>query len=257
MTRLWLLGASLLLLGCGKKGTPNNAAENPTPVPTGFIDLSLLDDEDDDDLFGAELLSATGQCGDLIKLEPSAMMGGLTDGEIRCLEDALRDSERQTVKDKVSRVLMHDSWAKGDKHRWESIVRRHLEQIDQSDPDLCFSFATYTAKRGSEYFGETMRWIDVALENRSEWEGDYHVKRVYTLYKLKAKTAQSKWAWLENEYLSGATAELNEQRQVARNEAKTYAREWLDYAVSANQDITLARDLCESAAGNKEFCLTE
>jgi hypothetical protein len=251
---MWLLGAGLLLLGCGKKATPESAGAEVSVATGGFVDLSLMDDEDDDDFFGSELLSSMGQCGDLIKLEPSAMMGGLTDGEVRCLEDALRDAERQTVKDKISRVLMHDSWAKGDKHRWESIVRRHLQEIDQSDPDLCFSFANYTSKRGPEYFDETMRWIDIAMENRTVWEGDYFVKRVYSLHKLKVKTAISKWEWLENEYLTRATTELNEARRDARNYAKTNAREWLEYAHSAGQDPTLAQQLCVSAAGGEDFC---
>ena len=58
---------------------------------------------------GSELMMATARCGDLVALEPAAMMGKLKDGEIRCLDEQLRDAEKQTVKDKISRVLMADA----------------------------------------------------------------------------------------------------------------------------------------------------
>lgn len=250
------MGATVLSCG-GKKKEPKSSGESSdtVEVPTGFVTISLDEEEDDlDELFAVELLQATAQCGDLIKLEPAAILGSLSDGEVRCLEESLREAEKQTIKDKLSRVVMADSWAKGDKHRWESIVRRHLEEIDRSDPDLCYKFARYTSKKGPEYFDETMKWVDVALENRTMWTGDLHVKRVYSLYKLKATTAQSKWTHLESEYLEGPTGELNEARKEARNQAKTYSREWLEYARSAGKDPTMALQLCVSAAGTSDFC---
>ncbi len=99
-----------------------------------------------------------------------------------------------------------------------------------------------------------MKWIDVALENRSLWEGDFHVKRVDALYQLKATTAASKWEFLEGEYSNEPSAEANEARKEARNQAKTFAREWLEYARSASKDPTVAMQLCVSAAGTQDFC---
>src|SRR5690606_16230954 len=159
----------------------------------GFIEISLDEEEEAlDELFGSELMVATAKCGDLVRLEPSAMMGKLKDAEIRCLDQSLREAERQTVKDKISRVLLADAWAKGDSHRWEGIARRHLEEIDRSDPDMCYKFAVYLLERPADYMDETMKWADVALDNRTRWTGELHVKRVYALYKVKGMAAQKK-----------------------------------------------------------------
>jgi len=243
--------ALLLLGGCPKK--PPSSTDQPVIVDGGFVDLGD-DDEDLDDLVGSELMMATARCGDLMQLEPAAMMGKLKDGEIRCLDSSLRDAERQTVKDKISRVLMADAWAKGDRHRWEGIVRRHLTDIDQSDPDLCYKFAKYLSGMGAEYADETMHWADVALENKAIWSGDTHVKRVFNLYKIKAYAAQARWDWYERKYLEAPNEEMLRTKGEARNQAKNLAREWLEYARQAGKDPTIAEQLCVSAAGTSGYC---
>lgn len=250
-----LLGVLVIALsGCGaKKGKVESAAEEE--VPTGFVRITLDEEEEAlEEMYGSELMLAFAECGDLVKLEPAALMGNLQEGEIRCLETALARADRQTVKDKISRVLMADSWAKGDTHRWETIVRRHLTDIDRSDPDLCYKFALYTSKLGPDYLDETMHWVDMALENRSIWTGELHVKRVYALYKLRAVAAQSKWEFLEERFAREPSAENGQERDEARSKAKTSAREWLEYARTAGRDTTAAMQLCVSAAGTNTFC---
>ncbi len=149
---------------------------------------------------------------------------------------------------------MADAWAKGDKHRWEGVVRRHLSDIDQSDPDLCYKFAKHLVNQNADKADETIRWANMALENKSVWVGDIHVKRVYNLHKIKAVAAQKKWQHCEAKYLDGPTEDGNRVRNQARNDLKTQAREWLEYARSAGKDPTLAHQLCVSAAGTDEFC---
>ena len=100
-----------LLVACGKKKGPDPAAENEEPAAPVFIDIDMGAEEDElDDMIGSELMQATAECGNLKKMEPAAMMGKLSDGEIRCLDVKLREAERQTFKDKLSRVLMADAW---------------------------------------------------------------------------------------------------------------------------------------------------
>jgi len=249
-----IVACAVLALGCGKK-TPVASSDGQVEFTGGFIEISLDDEEEDlDQMFGSELMMATAKCGDLVKLEPSAMMGKLKDGEIRCLDTQLRDAERQTVKDKISRVLLADAWAKGDEHRWEGIARRHLEQIDRSDPDMCYKFSLYLSKGPAEKMDEAMKWADVALENRSRWSGDLHVKRVYSLYRLKAMAAQKKWTYLEEEYVKDPSEEILSTKDETRNQTKTLSREWLEYARSSGKDPTVALQLCISAAGTAEFC---
>jgi len=241
--------------GCKKK-TPEAAADpTPTAEPGApvFIDLGS-DDEDEEDLMGSELMQATADCGNLRRLEPAAMMGKLTDGEIRCLSKTLIDSERQTHKDKLSRVLMADAYAKKNDDRWETIVRRHLNDIDRSDPDLCYKFSVFMSKKGPQSADEVMKWADVALENKHVWDGSQYVKRVSSLYKVKAVAALRKWEWMEEEYLKAPSEQATKGKEDARNEAKTLAREWLGYLKSASLDQSAAMQVCVSAAGTDAFC---
>ena len=254
MRVVWLIALLLTAGGCKKKSA-NSGGEVLDVTPGSFVAIDMGDEEDDlDELFGSELMTATAECGDLIKLEPAAMMGKLSDAEIRCLDNTLRVNERMTFKDKISRVLLADAWAKQDEHRWEGVARRHLEQIDRSDPDMCYKFALYLSSKGPDRMEEALKWADVALENRRMWTGDLHVKRVYSLYKLKAMAAQKNWAYLEDQLAKAPSADAEDSVIEMRNKTKTLAREWLEYARSAGKDPTLALNLCVSAAGTADFC---
>ncbi len=262
MRTFWLAGFAIIaLVACGDKEKSNTAAaagEGESDFTPGFVDISFDDDEEDmDDLMGSELMRTSAECSNLMRLEPAAMMGKLKEGEINCLEDALRDAEKQTYKRKLSLVLMADAWAKGDKQRWDAVASRHLEEIDRSDPDLCYKYALYMSKKGSGKAESAIRWADVALENRTRWKGDTHVARVYSLYRLKAKASMRQWLELEDNYASDQSDELREQVDDARNRTKTMSREWLEYARSSGKDSTVAKQMCEQAAGSAAFCADE
>ena len=252
-------GISMMLIGgltlaaCEKKPTQPAATTTTSSTPQ-WITFDDDEEEDMDDLMVVELMEATGECGNIKKMEPMAMMGRLSDGEVNCLDDKLRNDKRQTGRDKISRLLMHDAWAKKDKHRWEALVRRHLNDIDRSDPDLVYKFAQHLAKGNPDKAAECMKWIDVALERRQHWSGELHTRRVNNLRKLKAYSGVKKWQWLEEEYARKPTEERRDKASKARNEAKTFAREWLEYAKEADKDMTQALQLCISAAGSETFC---
>ncbi len=256
MARLWSACAvAAVLAGCG--GKSREATRSPAaggPVGDSNSVVITLDTEESM-LDVDELRAATAPCGDLLAIEPLAMMGKLKDPQIRCLDESLRGAEKQTVKDKISRVLMADAYAKGDLHRWDAVVMRHLETIDRSDPDLCYKYGWYLLNNlPAEGMGEAMRWADVSLENRAVWSGDVFVQRVYSLYKLKALAAQKKWSWLEEEYVRAPTEALSSDKEQARNLTKTNSREWLEYARNSGKDTTLATQMCMSAAGTESFC---
>ena len=253
----WSLVLCLVACAGGRDAKPKASAEAEpaaAQVPSGFIEISMDDDDDDDDFF-PELKQAMAPCGDLMLLEPSAMMGKLKDPEIRCLDQGMRDAERMTVKDKISRVLMKDAYAKGDEHRWGFVAKRHLEEIDRSDPDLCYKYTKYLLGKPVESMDESMRWADVALENRSRWTGDMHVSRVYNLYKFKTLAAQKQWMHFEEEALKDmASAVLQTSKDDARNLTKTLAREWLEYAKQSGRDTTAPMQLCMQASGTANYC---
>ena len=249
------------LTACGghSKGPTVQISAEPDPEFTpGFVDLSLSTIGDEfDDFDMASMFRSEASCGDLIALEPASMMGRLTEAEVICLEDSLAESERQTYKRKVSLLLMADAWAKEDRHRWASVAERHLERIDRSDPDLCYKYARHLARAGVQNAPQALRWADVALENRTRFPpGDTTVARVYSLLKLKAAVAAQYWEAMESRYSTSATSERDQVREDARNEAKTLAREWLEYARDAGKDETIAYQLCVAAAGGADFCIT-
>ncbi len=242
------LAVLAMIVACAKKPA------EPAATGASSQPVVIVIDEDENDLLGAELLQATAPCGDLLKLEPAAVLGKLSDGEVRCLEDTLRATDRQTVKNKLSRVLLADAWAKGDPVRWEAVAERHLEQIDRSDPNLAYKFSNQLGQRGADRADDAIRWADVALENRTLWSGDEYVKRVYALFRIRAVAAQAKWQSLEEASVRTPTEDLLRERDLARNQTKTFAREWLEYARVSSRDATVAMQICTSAAGTDAFC---
>lgn len=239
----------------GKKKKPDGEEASPDSFAGGFVQIDFTEEEQAlDALDGSELTELTAECGDLLKLETAAIVGQLNEAQIRCLDGALRNAERQTVKDKISRVLLNDAWAKGDEHRWEGLARRHLQEIDRSDPDMCYKLSFYLVDRGPDKMDEAMKWAQVALDNRNVWEGEQHVKRVYALMKIRALAAQRKWNYLEGEYARHPSEELLQQTAEARNLTKTLSREWLEYARGSSTDTTIPLDICQSAAGTSDYC---
>ena len=193
-------------------------------------------------------------CENLTMLEPAAMLGRLTDGQVACLEASLAAADSQTGKDKLSRVLMANAWSKGDKKTWEKLVKRHLDEIDQSDPDICYKYAMYLSKKGVGRSQGVIRWADVALENKTRWSGSTYTSRVYNLYKLRAAASQQIWQASEQKHATSPTDETKDAVEKSRNQTKVYSREWFEYAKEAGKDTTKALQLCISAAGTKDYC---
>ena len=261
MSRSWIVVLVMVAACGGRSKTPavQVAAQPPADLMPTFVDLDLssYEDEDDGAFDMAAMFREEADCGNLVSLEPAALLGRLSDEEVICLEDALAASERQTYMKKVSLLLMADAWAKEDSHRWATVAERHLERIDRSDPDICYKFSRYLAREGPQNAMQAIRWADVALENRTRFPpGDTTVARVYGLMKLKAVVSTQRWQLAESNYARSATAEQDDQREDARNEAKTMAREWLEFARDAGKDDTIAYQLCVAAAGGADYCAT-
>lgn len=193
-------------------------------------------------------------CDNLTKLEPQAMLGKLSEGQIGCLEKSFSGASKMTDKEKISRVLMANAYSKGDTKGWEKLAKRHLEEVDQSDPDIAYKYALQLAKGGAPRANGTIRWANVALENRHVWTGDTYTTRVYSLYKLRAVAAQSLWEAAEKEHAATPSDDTKNKVDKERNQTKVFAREWYEYAKQAGKDTTLPMQLCVSAAGTKDYC---
>lgn len=195
-------------------------------------------------------------CDNLVTLEPAALMGKLSEAQRSCLEEKIRNTSTITQKDKISRVLLINAEASGSKKEWERLAKRHLEDIDRSDPNLCFKYAQHLSRGGVGRAWGVIKWSDYALENKSQWSGTTYKTRVYALYQLKAEAAMKLWEDA-NKKLVDAGADRDEwagKEEKYRGMAKDYSREWLDYARASGQDTKKPMSLCVSAAGSKKFC---
>ena len=189
-------------------------------------------------------------CDDLVRLESHALLGRLTPEHIACLEARYEQVPRQTLRKKISLLLIANANGDGDKRAWERLVRRHLEDIDQSDPNICYAYATHLARQGPGRALSVIRWSEVALENRIRWTGETRKTRVYNLHKLRAAAANSLWAEAEFRYennpsdVTAAAVERTEERVMR------LAREWYRIARTTGGDETVPLQLCTSAAGS-------
>jgi hypothetical protein len=107
-------------------------------------------------------------------------------------------------------------------------------------------YTFYLNNRKEPNFEKVIEWSEVALERRSEWKGKTYTNRTFQLMKVRAMAATSLW---DAHSRSNASKEAEEMRL----QAKTYSREWLDFARSAEWDMSEAALLCTSAA-SKEAC---
>jgi len=190
-------------------------------------------------------------CDNLVTLEPKAMMGQLSKPEKGCLEGAFEAAAKQTEKDKISRVLIANANAT-DRAEWARLLERHLNEVDQSDPNMSYSYASYLAKVGRNQ--SAIRWADVALERKDAWTGSTYTSRVYGLYKLRAEAANTIWETSEKKLASSPTEADRKKADDARQQVKTFSREWYDYAKAAKRDTSAAEKLCISAAGTAAYC---
>jgi len=239
---------------CGAKKPVTNAAAQPDLVIPDRWEGVSFDDEFgglDADLSG---LADREWCGSIAELEPVAAEGGLSTETIACLDHALRLAGKQTTKDSLSRLLMADAWAKGDLHRWEGAVRRHLLEIDSSDPDLAYLLAVQLRKQGAATAFEAIRFAELALENHQRWGAEVHAERIATLLRLRALAAADLWYHYEEELLIEKSPENTDQVDRWRSMTKMCSREWLEHAWKAGDDVRAPYDLCVSAAGTLSYC---
>jgi hypothetical protein len=195
-------------------------------------------------------------CDDLRQLEGVALLGALSPAHSACMEHRIETESSQTTKNKISRVLLIN--AETSKNgEWPRLMKRHLTEINQSDPDMCLKYALHLSRRkGASSSHGVIKWSELALERKSQWSGPTFTKRVYDLHKLRAHAANKLWQRTNEDLLNaGSNREaLAGKEEKSRGRAKGLAREWLDFARAASQNTSEAMSLCISTAGSKKFC---
>ena len=180
----------------------------------------------------------------LESLEANASRGALEEAEKECLEKAYATSEVQTVKDKISRVLMVNGYAY-DTRYWSKLVQRHLDEV-------AYLYAYHIYNTHPERAEEVVAWTEVALERKDAWTGDVFVSRVFGLMKLRTIAATAQWQAVEE----AAAEELVPLAEIERLrlEVKTFSREWVDFAKVAGRSAEQAQEMCMSAVANTSAC---
>lgn len=189
----------------------------------------------------------------LIALEPGATKGALSDEEKACLEQRYAEAQQQTTKDKISRVLLVNAYAYSTSY-WASLVQRHLDEVDRSDPDIAYLYAFYLFNTDRGSAPEVVRWTEVALERRDVWTGEVFVGRVFGLMRLRAVASQAQWIQAEELVAQQGTEESRAEASRLKNQVKTFSREWVDFAKVAGRNPTEAIRLCLSVASNALAC---
>ena len=191
---------------------------------------------------------------DILDLEIRARMGQLTRFETACLEWRLESAKRQTEAEKLSLLLLADATGKRDYEEWMVLADRHLDRYG-FDADLALIYARRLLAAGR--FNEAIRWADDALEERAHWQGFHHVQRVNQCHRIKVAALHRLWLKAEDattwDPLPSTKIEANQRRI----QVKSAAREWYEYAESADVDSTEALQICASAAGSRDLCRTE
>ena len=107
-------------------------------------------------------------CEDFMALEGKSIMGELSAAESSCLEARIRLSSIVTEKDRMSRLLVTNAQVARNTDQWEKLMRRHLEQIDRSDPNMTFAmtppFNSGLSRRRSLALGRLCRRKTTARE---------------------------------------------------------------------------------------------
>jgi hypothetical protein len=75
------------------------------------------------------------------------------------------------------------------------------------------------------------------------------------LHRINALAAEDKWYSAEDAFQRSHSSETMLGAEFWRNQAKSYAREWLEFADRAGRDTEIPYRLCLSAAGAHEYCL--
>ena len=177
-----------------------------------------------------------GACAELAPLEPLAVAGQLDEAQLECLSSRLDTLELPLSEQiEISRLQMVHLWSLGDRARWEQVVRHHLDQIDDSDPDLAYKLALYLSKGGPGATEEVLRYSQLALDHRAAWTGGRSVEGLDRLYRLRARASMSAW--------QAAADEVTRERWRAR--ALACAREWSEHARTLGRERSEAQQMCE------------
>jgi hypothetical protein len=185
-------------------------------------------------------------------LEPKALSGALDQAMLMCLEMGYLNAASQTDKAKISRVLMANAYVTNTVE-WARLVKRHLDEVEQSDPDIGYLYANYLFnKRDPDYRG-AVRYAELAYERRADqWEGEVFTTRSHHLLRLRTYAKIKLWEQTEKDAIAGSPDAMTRAADL-RTQAHTAAREWLDFDRVSRSNWLPAAEACV-ATGGEQAC---
>ncbi len=185
-------------------------------------------------------------------MEKSAMMGTLGTADKQCLEDRLSEASRQTEKVTISRVLLVNAQAAKNDAEYMRLAERHLKDFSQADADICYGYALKLKRRGR--YSEAIKWSERALENRDKFNDRQASKWTSNLLQIRAESAYADWKKKDEKYLETRSPMDKISGDKAQSRAKTFAKEWYDFAKESGINEAKAKSLCTSASGTSSYC---
>lgn len=186
-------------------------------------------------------------------LEPLAIRGQLSAFDVDCLETGYANARSQTDKGKISRVLMANAYVTNS-DEWARLVERHMDEVEQSDPDIAYLFANYLFNQDQPDHAGVVKYSQLAYERRADrWEGRTFVVRTHHILRLRAIAQLKQWEAAELEVARSEDDALRTQAEEKRLRVHSAAREWLDFDRASELPWYEAAQICVSS-GNEQAC---
>jgi len=184
-------------------------------------------------------------------LEAKALTGGLDAGTVECLEMAYSKAHSQTDRSKVSRVLLANAYV-SNTDTWAGLVRRHLDEVEQSDPDISYLYANYLMNQPKRDYNAVVRYADMAYERRADnWEGDVFTVRTHHLLRMRAVARLYGWQEVTEAAAAAQTSAETDSMEQLRLKAHAAAREWLDFDRASDLPVAEAGHICVTTGSEK------
>ena len=205
---------------------------------------------------GEEASPSTGAdiCGELAKLEGSAVQASLSAPQVKCLTDAARDPAAKLVDRRaLGTALLVNQQAACNKgsgcSAYESWQRYYFEELDRSRVDMLLAWTVYLWKKPSHtasLLAEVLLWSERTLEKKSEWKNQDFVRNTDQVMEIRALAAYERWMKLAEADDPGL--------EKARGVARTAVIDWMNLRKRLGKDTSKASQLCSSVAGSAEVC---
>ncbi len=234
--------------------TIHRVGTGSSSVRRAFLGIGLIVAMVAATLDNARAEPAPPECADFAAVERPAMLGKLSDAEVQCLEWRYGHFDLPTHRDKASRILMANAYGKGDMPEWKRLTMRHIDEVDDSDPNLSFKLAQVFAREEEHAPTEVIRWSTLSLLHRGAWDPDDYTSRVPQLHAMRVKSAKQIWEQATAAHKKTPTPTTEAAEQSSAASVREFSREWVLHCKRAHSDAKEPLAICRSAGGGADYC---